>query len=324
MDWEKEDRKYFGDIFKQINSKFHRCFWPKESCSEEAIRAHSIQNSGVLDLISENNHVIMPQMGLDIEKGPFLKFEEIGRNKATTFTGLCDKHDSELFKPLDTVKFDPGNIEQLFLLSYRSVMRELHAKMKAAVDIQSQYGRGVELGRFNPEIVDQPMKMATMVIAEAYSFYLYKFEYDKIYLSMNFKNIVHNVDYIENISPSIAVSSAFSFIDNMHYLEDRQNPKCVCLNIFPDKNGIFIIFSYRKDQEAKLLPYLERFFQAEKFYKLYIVSKLVLMYCENLVLSPKFYNNLSDERKNLIKDFFMQNIWGEKKDSENEALCLFN
>ncbi|KKM07878.1 hypothetical protein LCGC14_1729540, partial [marine sediment metagenome] len=123
MDWKKENRKYFGKIFNQINSKFHRCFWPKESCSETAIRAHSIQNSGVLDLLCEDDHVIMPKGGVNINTGPFLKFEEVGRNKATTFTGLCDKHDSQLFEPIDKNRFDSKNKEHLFLLAYRSVLR---------------------------------------------------------------------------------------------------------------------------------------------------------------------------------------------------------
>ena len=324
MDWDKENNKYFGEIFKQINSKFHRCFWPKESCSETAIRAHSIQNSKVLDLLCENDHVIMPRGGVNIDTGLFLKFEEVSRNKATTFTGMCNNHDNKLFEPIDKNHFDSNNNEHLFLIAYRSVLRELHANMKRAVDIQSQYTRGVELGRFNADIPDQPRMMATMGMAEAYSFYLYKFQFDQIYIKGNYSQIAHQIEFIENIEPSIAVSSSFSFIDNMRILQDRHDPKCISLNIFPCDNGIYIIFSYRKDQEANLLPYVEKILQAEKYYKLYLISKLVLMYCENFVVSPKFYRNLPESNKKSITDFFMNNIWGEKKDCENSELYLFN
>lgn len=323
MDWTKQDKEYFGQIFKQINSKFHRCFWPEESCSETAIRAHSIQNSGVLDLLCHNDHVIMPQLGINIDTGPFLKFEEVGRNKATTFTGLCDKHDSKLFEPIDKNDFDQKNSEHLFLLSYRSVLRELHTKMKSAVDIQSQYMRGGDLGRFNTDSTDQPMMMATVGLMEAYAFYLYKFEYDRYYLKKSFGQIVHRVDFIENLGPSIAVSSVFSFIDNMRLIQDRKDQKCISLNIFPYNDGVFVIFSYRKDQTIHLGPYIDRILQAERHYKLYLISKLVLMYCENLVISPIFFDNLPEKRKYLIKDFFMNNIWGEKNDCENAELYLF-
>jgi hypothetical protein len=324
MDSSKEDKKLFGEMLKQINSNFHRCFWPKGSCSNKAIRVHSIQNSDVLDLLCEHDHVIMPKIEIDIDAGPSLKFEKVGRNKATTFTGLCDEHDSQLFEPIDNHQFDPKNNEHLFLFAYRSVLRELYAKMKGAVDIQKQYARGVELGRFNPEVSDQPMMLATIAIAEAYSFYLYKFKFDQIYTNRDYGKIKHRVDFIENIEASIAVSSAYSHIDNMKTLQDRRDPKCISLNVFPCNNGIYIIFSYRKDHDNNIAPHIDRIFQAERFYKLYLVSKLVLMYCENFVMSPKFFRNIPESSKKIIIDYFMDNIMGDKKDSESTSLYLFN
>ncbi|HHE40229.1 MAG TPA: hypothetical protein ENL10_01860 [Candidatus Cloacimonetes bacterium] len=324
MKWNKENKEYFGSIFKQINSKFERCFWPKETCTDTAIRAHSIQNSDVLDLLCENNHLIMPKMGIDIDTGPFIKFEEVGRNKATTFTGLCDKHDSQLFEPIDKNIFSPHNQEHLFLMAYRSVLRELHAKMKSGVDIQTQYMRGVDLGRFNPDVPDPPMMMATMGVAEAYMFYLYKFYYDQVYLNRDFNKIEHQVEFIGDVGPTIAVSSVYSYIDNMRLLEDRHEPKCMALNIFPQDNGLYLIFSYRMDQRKHLLPYISHILQAERFFKLYLISKLVLMYCENFVMRPSFYNDLPDERKKAIRDYFMNNIWGNKNDKEDNDLYLFH
>jgi hypothetical protein len=324
MDWQKEDKKYFGSIFKQINTKFQRCFWPEGSCAETAIRAHSIQKSGVLDLLCDNNkHVIMPQIGLDINRGPVLTFEKVGRNKATTFTGLCDKHDTLLFEPIDKNDFTPDNHEYMFLLAYRSVLRELHVKMKSGVDIQSHYMRGVNLGRFNPDDRDQPMMMATMALAEAYMFYLYKFHYDQIYLKRDFKQIYHKIEFVENIEPSIAASSVYSYIDNMRLLRDRRNPKCIVLNIFPHDKGLYIVFSFRKDQKNDLLPHIIQISQAERHYKLYLVSKLVLIYCENFVISPKFFNTLSAQRIETIKEFFMKNMFLKKENCEDNNLYLF-
>ncbi|MBW1849662.1 MAG: hypothetical protein JRJ27_21650 [Deltaproteobacteria bacterium] len=323
-DFSSEDKKYFGSIFKQINTKFNRCLWPGESCSDSAIRAHSIQNSGVLDLLCVDNHVIMPKAEITIEKGPNLIFEKIGRNKATTFTGLCDKHDSILFDPIDNYKFDANNEEKLFLLAYRSVLRELHTKMKTGIDIQTQYMKGCELGKFNVDAPDEPMIMAKIALAEAYTFYLYKTEFDKIYLKRNFEQIVHQVDLIKNIAPSIAVSSVLSFIDNMRHIQDRKDPKGIVLNIFPSDDGTYIIFSYRKEHENNLLPHLDRILNAEKYYKLYLVSKLILMHCENVVMSPAFYQKLSESKIELLKSFFMKNLSVDKADIENVDLYLFN
>ncbi|MHB1677813.1 MAG: hypothetical protein ACYCSS_09790 [Sulfuriferula sp.] len=325
MDSDKENKLLYGEIFKQINSSFNRCFWPKAPrCSAKAIRAHSIQNSGVLDLLCENDHVIMPKTGINIDAGPFLKFEKIGRNKATTFTGLCDEHDCRLFAPIDKRPFDPAETEQLFLLAYRSVLRELHTKMKAAVDVQSQYRRAVELGKFDPDVVDVPMMLATMAISESYSFYRYKFAFDQIYANGTYKDVLHRIELVENIAPSIAVSTTYSYIDNMKTLEHRTAPKCVSLNIFPSNSGVYVIFSYLKGHEKYVIPYLDRIFEATSQYKLYLISKLVLMYCENFVMSPKFFRNIPESAKSAMEEYFMANIFGDKRDCENPALYLFN
>ncbi|MGC2062844.1 MAG: hypothetical protein WA610_07680 [Thermodesulfovibrionales bacterium] len=262
-------------------------------------------------------------MKLEIKTGPQLYFDKVGRNKATTFTGLCDTHDSELFDPIDNSPFKSTNIEHLFLLAYRSVLRELHTKMKGAVDIQTQYNRGVEMGKFNPAISDEASNMAITNIAESYTFYLHKFHYDQLYIQKNFAGIEHHIQFIEDIQPSVAVSSVYSYTDNMRYYNDRIEPKCISLNVFPQDSGIFLIFSFRKEHSSRLLPFISPILDAERHYKLYLLSKLILMHCENFVLSPFFYQTLSQERIKAICDFFMKNLYIKKEDTENGNLLLF-
>jgi hypothetical protein len=314
----------FGELMKQLNSNFERCFWPSEQCSKSAIRAHSVQNATALELLAHNGHVVMPKIGLKMESGPYFFWELIGKSKATTFTGLCSKHDAELFRPIDTNLFHQNNSEQLFLIAYRSILRELHAKMKAASDIQSQYARGVEIGKFDPAAMDYPMQMATMAMAEAYSFYRYKFEFDTMYRKKVFGELKHQINFISGAKPTIAVSSVFSFIDNMKHLDNRVSPKCVCLNVFPVPNGIYIIFSYLKYHSALIEPHLPVPFQENQAYLLYQASKLILTHCENFALSPMFFDSWSDDKKKLLEDFFMKNIHTGKADGDHEDYYLFS
>jgi hypothetical protein len=53
--------------------------------------------------------------------------ERIGLNEATTFYGFCDKHDSELFRPLESGTFGFTS-EQIALLGYRAICRESYQK----------------------------------------------------------------------------------------------------------------------------------------------------------------------------------------------------
>ena len=324
MDREKKNREYFGKIIQQIKTKDNRCLWPLEPCSETSIRAHSIQNARVLDLLCDaTHHVMMLQGRLDINIGPIIEFKPIGRNKATTFTGLCETHDNELFKPIDDNKFKPDNPEYLFLLAYRSVLREYHTKLKAAEDIQSIYLNGLNEGRFSQESEDPATMKATIALFEAYMFYLYKYEFDKIFLEQTYTQIRHKTNFVENIEPSIAVSSVYSYIDNIRFYNDRIDPKCLILNIFPQDKGLYIIFSFKEEHKSHLLPYITRILEAERHYKLYLISKLVLMYCENFVMSPVFYKTLSKDKIESIVNFFMKNMSTKKVDEDNSNFYLF-
>src|SRR6266481_2682497 len=121
----KEDIRLFAKAQKK---DYARCLPPSMDCDEEPIRAHSIQNARVLDLVQTDGHVLMPRYKL--VKGELLmEFAKVGRNDASTFTGLCSKHDTELFKSIDTEPLDVDNCEHLRQLAYRSVMRELHTHL---------------------------------------------------------------------------------------------------------------------------------------------------------------------------------------------------
>lgn len=77
-------------FFDLQRKKFERCLHVGFDCEKKPIRAHSIQNSIVLDLLQRDNHVIAPLQRIDPETGPKTEFTLVGRNEASTFTGLCD------------------------------------------------------------------------------------------------------------------------------------------------------------------------------------------------------------------------------------------
>ena len=119
------------------------CLEPSEACSFAAIRAHSIQNTRVLDRLCSKGHVIMPKRQNPSDgRVDIVAFESIGRHRATTFTGLCGKHDRLIFEPIDKSPIDIRNGEHLFLVAYRSVLRELHATLSGAA--RSSFGSDSE------------------------------------------------------------------------------------------------------------------------------------------------------------------------------------
>lgn len=106
------------------------CLHPNapEGCSKNIISAHSVQKALLKKFISSNGHVV--QIKPSVHVGPIgvlAKPEYIGINNATTFSGFCGKHDTELFRPLECMDFHFSR-SQIALLGYRAVCRELYQK----------------------------------------------------------------------------------------------------------------------------------------------------------------------------------------------------
>ena len=98
-----------------------------QQCKGQIVRAHTLQKSGSLSAICVNRHVYgLEEGGMPNDNG-VLPFKQIGVNEASTFTGFCQRHDAELFRPLEMEPFTTSK-EQLFLLAYRALAKEVYAK----------------------------------------------------------------------------------------------------------------------------------------------------------------------------------------------------
>lgn len=296
-----------------------QCYEPKEICASTAINAHSIQKKSVLDRLSENGHVIMPKMLLQGSKPSSIRFDLVGCNKATTFTGLCDKHDNEIFKSIDDFEFDLNNSEQLFLLAYRSVLREYHVVRQNAVRFQSVYQKRVDEG-LSPG--NEPCDAGIFALEHcmnAFDSYEYKRKFDSILLQNEKDKIKHEVILVSGQNPTIAVSSMYS-------LDEFPGPNDVprvCLNIFPVQNDVVIVFSWLAEDDSPVKSYLQSISSSMGKYQLYLVSKAVIQSCDNFVISPAYFNFLSESQRNTITDFYAHTAFYDDNSFENPDLFLF-
>jgi hypothetical protein len=121
-------------------SKSGRClhFESGEQCGQ-FIGAHSIQKRGQLSAIAENGCVyVFPSSVGSLKKNRGrLVLEKRGIGKVSTFAGFCDKHDNQLFAPIDKEPLLP-NCKQAWLYAYRSICREVFVKQNALRLIEAQ------------------------------------------------------------------------------------------------------------------------------------------------------------------------------------------
>jgi hypothetical protein len=95
------NKELFASFLRIDKSQFSRCLESSFQCSERAIRAHSVQNSHVLDQLARDGHVVGLTPSVTLAEGPKIDFALVGRNQATTFTGLCSRHDDLIFAPIE-------------------------------------------------------------------------------------------------------------------------------------------------------------------------------------------------------------------------------
>ena len=127
-------------ISKAVASTDKRClFYDRfgNRCKCDAIQSHSIQKGGAIAAISENGHVLKIGPTLNAKKlKDFETFERIGVNKASTFLGFCNLHDTEVFAEIEA-----GNLifsdRVAVIFAIRAIALELYRK-KVMVELQAK------------------------------------------------------------------------------------------------------------------------------------------------------------------------------------------
>lgn len=247
-----------------------------------------------------------------------MKGERVGRNNASTFTGLCLTHDNTIFRPIDDSLPDHENTEHLFLLAYRAVLREYRVVLQNAIGFQSTYMKSVESGQ-SPEHEPCEFGMfATSHLMNAYEMHVYKTTFDSAHLGRGSSSLEHHVIQFANQTPIFAVSSSFS-------LDDVNAPKTprVARTVYSNEAGVVPVLSATKTDSPFVFHFLRRLFDSSPDRQKYLLSKIVLHCCDNIVISPDLYDHLPDDTKEAMISFytktFIENAW----ESEDFRLFLF-
>jgi hypothetical protein len=308
------------NFFEQNAWHFNRCLAPGMACTSTAIRAHSVQNSRVLDLLVRDGHVKSIVKRVDSKKGPQIFFDDVGRNQASTFAGFCAEHDRQIFGPIDAAAFCSSNPQHLFLVAYRAVARELHTLMEAASRIQSTYLKRIELALDSGNAPEAAGMLAVNHLERAYLTHMYKERFDDLLNSSQCGDLTHDVMKIKHDRATLAVCSLFS-IDELNRDGD---PVRVALNVLPvDHKESVAVFSYLPEDAPLARSSLSLILASDGFYQKYLLSKLILSHCENFVVSPVLFDTWSSEKHQSIVDYFVATLFEGHLEKENKHLYLF-
>lgn len=315
---EGERKKAF---FSSIKKQFARCLEPCWTCENPSIRSHSVQNASALSLIEEDGHVMEMRMNFNVEP-PQPEFRSIGRNDASTFPGFCQTHDADIFRPIDTKPLDVMDLEQLFLLAYRSVSRELHAIMDGAVRIQGALNFLVETGEVPSNEASGPMIEATVQLLKSWGMYKYRSKFfDSAILRKQFGGIKHSVFKFENEKPILAASSFFS-------IKPPKRPghlfPGVSLNVVPTSiSESLVVFSYASEHSGDVRRYIAPIILSTGETRKLRLSEMIVCRAENFFVTPSKVASWTDDKRRTIETVFKETMLRDQDPAENKELMLF-
>jgi len=312
-------------MYELRGSELRRCLWyvlengRPSFCGNPAIRAHSVQNGWTLELLSEGGHVVAPELRIDVERGPQYDLKEVGRNRATTFAGLCSQHDDALFSPIEKSPIDFSNPEHRFLLAYRATFYELHATMAAGSATQLAYQKRIEVGVDPSNTLTPTGLFATHRLMVAYETWMYKAVYDEAYLDRNFSAINHELIELEVARPTLAASGLFSIGS------DRRDLLIgVCITVLPrSPTTTSVLVSYLPQHRRRVRHALYSMLRTNGETQKIEISRRLLNECENFVLSPSFVRSWSPERRARILDLFVKTVFKNDLTISHADLNLF-
>ncbi|AZC86677.1 putative cytoplasmic protein [Pseudomonas chlororaphis subsp. piscium] len=278
-------------------------------CSGSIIHAHTISKSGSLKTISESGHVMgtKPSLAQLIRNNGKLTLSKVGINQASTFTGFCSYHDKELFSPLEDFPITLSD-EQLFLLAYRSLSRELYAKQETTKT--AEFIRQSDRGQ---NIADQ---VSIQNSANAYGFginlalqelHSIKAQMDDMLINKNFSSMNHCVIELASL-PKVLVSAStqpeFDFSGNR--LQNFGNPHQMMSHIIfncisYDERGCFV-FSWLDDSDDICSKFIDSLINIGE----QDISNALVRFCysfaENTWASPAWWESLNPNEKDIISE----------------------
>lgn len=303
----KKIAKYYEHSI-YLKSFYQTCLYPnKNECTKAIKRAHALQNNRILSKLSEDNHVIIMKerkqpKRIKLSNKEFISiktFEREGVNKAKRYTCFCNKHDDEVFAPIEkyNCEFKNGNKEQEFIYAYKSFAFEY-------------YKQSVNVRCFQKLIKDKPSQLRDIKIINKYrnlnsrntDFEFYKQRFDKALLDRDF-------DCIETVA--IKLESTIKFADfscitpryDLHGKKIRAfNAKegvksKLFITIFPDLSCSYILVSCFKSDYKYFRKFIEQLRENDVNLICFYFNSIIPIYSDNIVLNPKLWNSWSKETK---------------------------
>ncbi|MFW6046475.1 MAG: hypothetical protein ACOCP4_01645 [Candidatus Woesearchaeota archaeon] len=314
--------------FYKEASRIKECFHhKKDECKGKIKQAHSIQKNGKLSILESEVNGNMSVYTFAKSKMTYNNMMEdlipIGKKEASIFYGFCDFHDSKLFSKIENKAFDNSD-EHLFLHSYRSFAHSFHLKneeIKAWNDSNYQnilittYGKkAIETKKKQFAALKRYLVQRKQILDNSID----NNEFD------NLNYLVYEFDGIVPIAVSGLITPIVSFSGELMNNSDYDNliVSQPIFTLLPEKDhSILILAALNIDQTST--KFIDEINSMPKYKFEKAISSIIIDSCQNTIISPKFWDNLTKREKRLILDEY-SNISMDNQSKQKMFWSQFN
>lgn len=239
------------------------------------------------------------------QKGGVLEPELVGVNRASTFTGFCSTHDTQIFSPIETRAFD-GSEDQLFALAYRSFSREAYTKSSASdvVGLYAQMDKGRSLDKQH-EVQMLAFLNSIGVNAGLRDNAHYKEFFDKALVAGDFSAARGFILSYPNPPPVMCSASFFpeqDFQGNvLQDLSDLTNiPEMLSVTSYFDGTQGLIAFTWLGDEVDICKAFINSIRQLDEESLTPALIRMFFEHIENVHISPDWWEQLSDDQRTAL------------------------
>jgi hypothetical protein len=301
------DKKIFYDSFEKMKKAKWKCMIPE--CDEKCINSHVLQKNGILSQIEFNNHVIevKPTSIWELENEGIFKYKEIGINEAFTFPGFCSKHDSSIFKQIETINVDFYNYKAQCLFSYRGLCQEIRRKEQILIFLNDLLKKQEIFSVVNIFEIFNDFR-------DGLSLGIINLKYFKEQLEIDIFNDETNFDFQTFKSPYVEICTSAPINIKEPYEDEPKTTEEYRNKIFNNKIATTFVNIFPNTTESIWIIGEHKLYRSTYISKLKILdyeqalSELLILRMEYWCMSNKFLQKFINPKINEIRELFYKNV----------------
>jgi len=318
-----DQKKLLWKQVERVRSAFDssNCFSPSGDCEGIIISAHTIQRKA-LSMIARDGHVydLRPDLGEFFKNGENHKPELKGIKQVSTFNGFCQKHDCELFKPVEMEQYAALG-KQHFALLFRAFAKELHDKIQGI----KSFPTFEQMQKIHPnlqlELYRQFDEFRLQSIVAAIKMLEIKTWLNSIYKANEFRRVQSYVITFKK-TPSILCAGYtnlfydFNGLTCQNLFDAQKLYPAVSISVFPTNPGGAVVFSWPDIGAKEPIQFCKSLDAIPSNRKTSAIIRMLFEYCGNIALSPSWWEALDTPIQNMLMGHFHNGTPSEPRSAD--------